>query len=1295
MRYRYDAQGRKVGQTDAMGMTQAWNYDIFGHLIGRTDAQSGGGAPVDFNFTYNLAGQLVHEDNTRVEPGVGGAAAINKKKNIDYRYDGAGQLIEIRDNYLGQTTRYEYDLGGNRVAEKMSQKTLLTSGLLDDVVYQDNHLVYDAQHRLRAVFDGRSDVRITYDLAGNRDKVATHVINTIRTSDKNTGLQERQVVHTSTTDFRYDDMNRQTWSRESSSVDGSITTQKYFYDLAGNRTLAETYSGPPIAKTDTTPEQPDGKMQKSFGYVYDDLHRVTTYWAAGESERIDDIRYDGAGRQVYGKSLAKSGSGWWTDEHRYNRYDATGKLQDVHVVMRDVNQHEVKQRSDVAYHDAGGVTDLGYDAAGNLKGVRQVTDGNNDSAVTTTYKYAYLNGSYQQSAAVTRRSGTVVGTITQRDANGFVVGIRQPKLEGSAAQGSNGSLAAALMNPAVPAQSNEARYDRTFVNDANGTAVFVSQGGFNAQGEVNSSIANPASGYQGGVTGSALTPGHVQRQLVANGEVLARYGDAPTTETDTEPSNNPVYVDTADFRLRAPAMKLKNKSLDPVAYTVVGGETLKDIARNVLGDASLWWRIADANSLAVSGDGQLTAGQTLTVPKLSLNANSVETFQPYDPSQATGSMDPVLPVPENKGGGCGGLGKIIVMVVTIVVAAITQQYYLMNYGASLLAAGAVGGAAGSIAGQAVGNVLGVQNGFSWKSVAMSAIAGGVSGGLAESSFLGGTGFQETVVRAAVGNAMTQGIGVVTGLQDRFDWKAVVGSAVGAGVGWGMNEALDLTDANGKTTGRYGGLEKLARASLSGIAAGTATAVMRGGRISIQQVATDAFGNALGNSLAYAMQPEAVLGTGLKIKSSTADSWGPKYRFDDVALPTDYSLVGGGSVRLGTGYVDEQTAASDESQFRQEQLARIMRLANAPEALGFAGTPHRIEMTRTRADMTKADFEATNRVIVDTASQNGEDLAPTMANAARLRLESVSGGLSGVELAQRFGRGLLGAVKAVTIEPVLQTRDMGMALFSVAYNDLLRSNGDAQWFPEMKSGTAQAYDAGASQARLLLQSNPFTGLGVASYDLTTASMNRDWGAVAEMGGGVLGGFALGKATSAYGKYGVRWAPGEIGSMPMSSQRGATSLLNFELVKPGGSLPEGLAYRLDLPEHLAGPDGFTKSGQLSGTHNLDNATAALDAKGATYSLTPTGTAGISELSYSYVKSTSGKIITGSKTVYDPAVFSDQTMLDYSLSAGQQGWSRYLSNPTTTSFDITHGGVNFRTYINVDQRGNPYIGNVHPIK
>ena len=75
--------------------------------------------------------------------------------------------------------------------------------------------------------------------------------------------------------------------------------------------------------------------------------------------------------------------------------------------------------------------------------------------------------------------------------------------------------------------------------------------------------------------------------------------------------------------------------------------------RNVLGDASLWWRIAEANALALGGDTQLAVGQTLTVPKVALNANSADTLQPYEPGKVIGSQDPVLPVPAAKGCGCG------------------------------------------------------------------------------------------------------------------------------------------------------------------------------------------------------------------------------------------------------------------------------------------------------------------------------------------------------------------------------------------------------------------------------------------------------------------------------------------------------------------------------------------------------------------------------------------------------------------------------------------------------------------
>lgn len=70
------------------------------------------------------------------------------------------------------------------------------------------------------------------------------------------------------------------------------------------------------------------------------------------------------------------------------------------------------------------------------------------------------------------------------------------------------------------------------------------------------------------------------------------------------------------------------------------------------------------------------------------------------------------------------------------------------------------------------------------------------------------------------------------------------SAVGAGVGQAVGNAIGTsfgTDAFGQ----------FARGAVSSFAAGTAAAAMRGGKIAIQQVATDAFGHAFGESVASA------------------------------------------------------------------------------------------------------------------------------------------------------------------------------------------------------------------------------------------------------------------------------------------------------------------------------------------------------------------------------------------------------------------------------------------------------------
>lgn len=142
-------------------------------------------------------------------------------------------------------------------------------------------------------------------------------------------------------------------------------------------------------------------------------------------------------------------------------------------------------------------------------------------------------------------------------------------------------------------------------------------------------------------------------------------------------------------------------------------------------------------------------------------------------------------------------------------------------------------------------------------------------------------------------------------------------------------------------------------------------------------------------------------------------------------------------------------------------------------------------------------------------------------------------------------------------------------------------------------------------------------------------------------------------------------------------------------------DGLAFRADLQRHMIGPDGFTKSGQLSGTHNLDNAIAALNSRGATYTVNPTNTPGVSELQYTYTNPTTGKLVSGNKTVYDPVVLSDNTIMNSAQKAGRTAWAQYLQNSSVKIFDGMEGGVKFRSYINIDKNGNAFIGNVHPIK
>ncbi|MGD7104918.1 hypothetical protein ACQCS3_24965, partial [Ralstonia pseudosolanacearum] len=294
---------------------------------------------------------------------------------------------------------------------------------------------------------------------------------------------------------------------------------------------------------------------------------------------------------------------------------------------------------------------------------------------------------------------------------------------------------------------------------------------------------------------------------------------------------------------------------------------------------------------------------------------TANTFAPYDPSKVEGSTSPNLPAPSSDdGGGCGVIGQVIMIVVAVVATIYTAGAAAGALGAAEAGAGAgvagagagstfglgtsvlagtatgltgvqtvavaaVAGAVGSAASQAVGNLIGAQHGFSWGQVAMGAVGAGVTAGVGAAAagsgtWLGAQGTNATgiaagVGRAAIGSVVTQGVSVAVGLQDHFSWQSVAASAVAGGVGAAVGGMAGSALGG---SGLSAGVQRVVAGTAAGIAAGTTAAVMRGGRVEIAQIAADAFGNALGSSLAEANSaPPDVLGQNVGETNSQLDA----------------------------------------------------------------------------------------------------------------------------------------------------------------------------------------------------------------------------------------------------------------------------------------------------------------------------------------------------------------------------------------------------------------------------------------
>jgi YD repeat-containing protein len=801
----YDLGGNIIKSTDANGLTTYRAYNALNNKVAEREATTAQGSvnALTLRWTYDDYGHvLTHTD-------LGGAVTRNT-------YNAAGQLASTTRTGGGggipaQTTNYVYESGTGNLVEVNDDNFVNDQWLHEQVRYsydragnritEQTWLKDDQGQLLRAIQDNA----LAYDARGQLTDITAFV----------TGADYR--IHYNYDAFGNRDLVTTTFTNDVG--DKKTITVNYKYDLMNRMkevsgTVNTTYGNPVY----TRPNLPSYK----YDQMYEDWgDGVTNGWKYFDNKAIDShtIMYDWAGNRT-------------KDNAETYFYDAMGRLSTIQTNGALTGYRYYDSASRVIDSRDGTERQLNdYDAGGRI--IVQRSLGYSDNVQHSLVKYFY-------------------------DASfGF--------LSSYTAQGSTGAKWQTTSNNYDALGDTRMLSSTTVQNDGEAGTYKTSTMAYDLAGNMSRVTATNYKNY------AATIDNANSRTMISDfaGHVLEKTQNGLRTHTLMANDEMIGYSSAAYESFSSVYEGLSNASKADISTYVVQSstETLRSIAKSIWGDERLWYVIADANGLTTS-DATLTAGQPLQIPAQAGTAfNGADTFKPYNAAEIIGSTTPevALPVPQqSKGGGCGGLGQLVMVVVavvaTIYTAGAAAEFFAgglsavgsagfagtmaagvgvgtAGFSAAAVAAGAIGGAMGSIASQVVGMAIGAQDGFNWKGVALSAIGGGVSAGM------GGT-FGKDVVgamgRAALSNTITQGISIATGLQNGFDWRSVAAAGAGAAAGFKVSQAV-------------GGLkmDDIFKQTASGMASGAAAAIARGGKIDIAKIATDAFGNALGNSLARA------------------------------------------------------------------------------------------------------------------------------------------------------------------------------------------------------------------------------------------------------------------------------------------------------------------------------------------------------------------------------------------------------------------------------------------------------------
>ena len=791
--YAYDLAGRMASHTTSAGQSQGNGWLNTGRVWQITDSTSGHNA-ITAKYGYDAAGNRTYEGYSGTVYGFYHSSSHTSSsltlQNTTIAYDAMNRVTSFTDKDAGGTTRItitnEYDLNGN-IRRTNSVFPNLAAPQLGNVT-QDKWYRYDSMNRIvtadgvlsgGTIVRGAQGVDVSYDVAGRR-RTQTRDAMLIGIASQwvsdgppqyeqpiEVGGGEPGPGHYESVPFSYEGIRREEYEYR---ADGALATVKF-----AETGYTDNYDGS-VSSTGVI-----GAAMLRAQFDRDAMGRVTRHreWDHWSISRDRNIIYDLQNHVDYETVSQRKSTGFGLNM-QHNTYVTNTDNVYVNGLLVSTTNDEWKN------------------------GVDEGTYGVPDSL--TTYSYIWKDG--PQILTSTFDGDTSTGANT--------VGVSTYYFDGA------GRIASVDIN-------DGRRRTVSFAYTPDGQTLL--------RKERSAAATNPEdqrlflSGMQ---VGELTNNGNYDpsfhdyaTNILQVRNLTAAQTAAPFRWNTTAGVTRGMFGTSAGYDYINPEGDGANTSGG--SYVVRGGDTLQSIAASSWGDASLWYVIASANGL--NGSEQLIAGQSLILPDRVTNIhNRASTFEVFDPNRALGDLSPTTPTAPKapKKAKCGIIGQILMVAIAVAVSVVTAGAALAalapaaagitSIGAGITAlvtgataagaalgtavgvgtlaiAGAVGGAVGSMASQAFGVATGIQDKFSWKGVAMSALSGAIGAGLGASASIGriASPFVQGAVRGALGSALTQGIGVATGLQDKFDWLGVataglgggVSNSVGAGLG-GMN-----------------------------------------------------------------------------------------------------------------------------------------------------------------------------------------------------------------------------------------------------------------------------------------------------------------------------------------------------------------------------------------------------------------------------------------------------------------------------------------------------------------------------